>query len=485
MSMNRKHALALAVALVSLASTAHAADKLRLERLDVHVSPTVKYYLSYVDGDGRVVTGRAKEDFKIVIDSAEQGVATAVQSFDETKEPINIVVVALVGTNFNSVIEDIKRGIGAIADALPPKSKMGVLGYAADNKRATDGLATAVEAESAGKTLTIDSEAAESHMLNAVRSGLDWLKAAGPNERKLMIVVSDGIDSSETEARVFNTVGKRAQEDGIVIDTIGFNEYDASKLRNLEALAKQSSGMARLCKTAGDVGNHFTNIVDEIKKQYVATFEISLAGGDGKDHDFSAVASNNGREVYSGIVKSKIPKPVHPVKAKGGEGGSRWWLWVLLGVVGIGLIGLIAWLIFREKGEEEMPAEAPAPVPAPVTAAPAAPMKTMALNVDVRGGTPAVGWLVGTTGKYADQTFKLKPSRTVIGTGADCDVRVEDQFMSSKHCEVRFEGGSFKLFDLGSTNGIVVNDKKVREHELVDNDLFRLGRTEFKFKSIT
>ena len=112
-------------------------------------------------------------------------------------------------------------------------------------------------------------------------------------------------------------------------------------------------------------------------------------------------------------------------------------------------------------------------------------MKTMALNVDVRGGTPAVGWIVATSGKHADQTFKLKPSRTVIGTASDCDIKVEDQFMSSKHCEVRFENGSFKLFDLGSTNGIVVNDKKVREHELVDNDLFRLGRTEFKFKSIT
>jgi hypothetical protein len=31
----------------------------------------------------------------------------------------------------------------------------------------------------------------------------------------------------------------------------------------------------------------------------------------------------------------------------------------------------------------------------------------------------------------------------------------------------------------------VVNDKKVQQHELVDNDQFRLGRTEFKFKSIT
>jgi FHA domain len=482
----RKHVLALAaLSLVSLASTARAADKVRLERMDLKASPTVKMYITYVDGEGRVITGRGKEDFKIVIDSAEQGTATAVQSFDETKEPVDLVVVALNGSNFNAVLEDIKRGIGAIADALPAKSKMGVIAYAADNKRITDGLATAVEAESAGRTMTIDSEAAESHLLNGVRTALDWLQTAPKGERKLMVVVSDGIDSGESEARVFNTVGKRAQEAGVVIDTIGFNEFDQSKLRNLDALAKQSSGLARICKTAGDVGNHFTNIVDEIKKQYVATFEVALAGGDGKDHDFAVIGTNNGKEQYSGIIKDKLPKASHPVKQKGGEGGSRWWLWLILGVVAIGLIGLIAWLIFREK-PEEMPEEAaPAPAPAPVAAAPAAPMKTMALNVDVRGGTPAVGWLVGTTGKYADQTFKLKPSRTVIGTGADCDVRVEDQFMSSKHCEVRFENGSFKLFDLGSTNGIVVNDKKVREHELVDNDLFRLGRTEFKFKSIT
>ena len=37
------------------------------------------------------------------------------------------------------------------------------------------------------------------------------------------------------------------------------------------------------------------------------------------------------------------------------------------------------------------------------------------------------------------------------------------------------------LFDF---NGVIVNDKRVKEHFLVDNDNFRLGRTEFKFKSI-
>ena len=31
---------------------------------------------------------------------------------------------------------------------------------------------------------------------------------------------------------------------------------------------------------------------------------------------------------------------------------------------------------------------------------------------------------------------------------------------------------------------MTVNDKKVREHELVDNDRVVLGRSEFKFKSV-
>src|SRR5690242_16796972 len=141
-----KHAITVAaLALVSLASApAGAADKVRLERMDLKGSPTIKLYMTYVDGDGHVVTGRAKEDFRVVIDSAEQGTAATLQTFDEAKEPINVVVVPLLGTANNDVLEDIKRGISSLADALPPKSKMGVLGYAGDNKRVTDGLATPV-----------------------------------------------------------------------------------------------------------------------------------------------------------------------------------------------------------------------------------------------------------------------------------------------------------------------------------------------------
>src|SRR3954463_14664027 len=101
----------------------HAADKLRVERLDRSEWPSVKMYLTYVDSDGRVVTGRAKEDFKLILDSAEQGPSAELKTFDVKLEPINVVVVAQVSGGMTEVLEEMKRGIRALADGLDPKTK--------------------------------------------------------------------------------------------------------------------------------------------------------------------------------------------------------------------------------------------------------------------------------------------------------------------------------------------------------------------------
>jgi hypothetical protein len=467
---------------LAAATAAHASDKLKLERIDFKTTPTIKMYLTYLDGDGRPITGRAKEDFKLVLDAVEQGTASAVQSFGDSKEPVNLVVVAQNGPTMKDVLDDAKRGIGLLADSLPPQSKMALLAYNGDTKRLSE-MGAPADAQSAARTMPADDESVEPRLLDAVRIAMDQLKAIPKGQRKMIVIFADGIDI-DMDAHSFNSIGDRAAQDEIIVDIIGFNAFDASKLRNVSSLSKKSNGNDRQLKSAGEISSAFNNIIDEIKNQYVATFDIALAGGDPKEHQFQVVVSAGGREAFSGTLSTKVPKAQHPPKKA--DSGSKWWIWLLVIVLGGGLLALLAWLIFREQPEkmpvEEEPAAAPAPAP---VAAPQGPMKTMALDMGGPSGTPMVGWIVGTSGKYADQTFKLKPSRTVIGTGAECDIKVEDQFMSSKHCEVRFEGGMYKLFDLGSTNGIVVNDKKVREHDLVDNDLIRCGRTEFKFKSVS
>jgi hypothetical protein len=476
-----KHlSVTLTLALLALGSTAHASDKLKLERLQLKGNPDIKFYLTYLDGDGRPITGRVKEDFKLVLDQADQGTATGVQTFADSKEPMNLVVVVQNGPAMKDVLDDAKRGIGLLADSLPAQSKMALLAYNGDTKRLSE-IGAPADAQSAARTMNPDEESVEPHLLDAVRIAIDQLKTIPKGQRKMMVIFSDGIDV-DMDAHAFNSIAERAGQEEIIIDTIGYNAFDASKLRNLTQMSKKSQGTDRTLKSAGEISSAFNNVIDEIRNQYVVGFQIVLKGGDPKEHQFMAVVSG-GREAFSNTISAKVPPAVHPVKT---QGGSKWWIWLLVIVLGGGLLALLAWLIFREQ-PEQMPVEqeaAPAPAPAP-SAAPAGPMKTMALDVGATSGTPMVGWIVGTNGKYADQTFKLKPSRTVIGTGADCDIKVEDQFMSSKHCEVRFEGGMYKLFDLGSTNGIVVNDKKVREHDLVDNDLIRCGRTEFKFKSVS
>jgi hypothetical protein len=112
--------------------------------------------------------------------------------------------------------------------------------------------------------------------------------------------------------------------------------------------------------------------------------------------------------------------------------------------------------------------------------------KTMAFMAGASGspGMTLLGWLVPIKGAQRGELFTLKP-QTMIGTDpSQCDVVLTDSYMSSKHATIKAQGGVFILEDLGSTNGTYVNDKKVKTHELVDNDFVKFGQTLVKFKSL-
>jgi hypothetical protein len=118
-------------------------------------------------------------------------------------------------------------------------------------------------------------------------------------------------------------------------------------------------------------------------------------------------------------------------------------------------------------------------------AVPAGPSKTQALVIDAAGGgsVQLLGWLVPIDGPQRGELFTLQPM-SVIGTDPTCQIVLMDGYMSSKHAEIRAEGGTWLLKDLGSTNGTYVNDRRVDQHELVDNDFVKFGSSVVKFKSL-
>ena len=114
--------------------------------------------------------------------------------------------------------------------------------------------------------------------------------------------------------------------------------------------------------------------------------------------------------------------------------------------------------------------------------------RTMALDI----GAPMipapqsdsfVGWFIPLDGGQTGELFPIK-GRTTIGKGVDCNIVINDPSISGHHAEFVPTPGGFRLSDLGSTNGTYVNDKRVQTHDLIDNDNVRLGKVNFKYKSV-
>jgi hypothetical protein len=78
-------------------------------------------------------------------------------------------------------------------------------------------------------------------------------------------------------------------------------------------------------------------------------------------------------------------------------------------------------------------------------------------------------------------SLQVKQPRIVIGRSRDCDVQLADANVSRRHAELRQEGASYWIVDLGSTNGIEVNGKRVKRAKLRSGDTITLGSTEVTF----
>jgi FhaA, N-terminal domain/FHA domain len=75
----------------------------------------------------------------------------------------------------------------------------------------------------------------------------------------------------------------------------------------------------------------------------------------------------------------------------------------------------------------------------------------------------------------------LDKRSVVLGRSRDCDIRLSDPNVSRHHAEIRQEGATYWIVDLGSTNGLEVNGRRVKRAKLEDSDRVTLGSTELVF----
>jgi pSer/pThr/pTyr-binding forkhead associated (FHA) protein len=88
-------------------------------------------------------------------------------------------------------------------------------------------------------------------------------------------------------------------------------------------------------------------------------------------------------------------------------------------------------------------------------------------------------WILQSVPDATSVVFRL-PYGAVksVGRASAADIVLDAALVSRLHCRLEANDQAIEVFDLSSTNGTFVNDKRVERASLLQGDRLRIGRVE-------
>lgn len=117
----------------------------------------------------------------------------------------------------------------------------------------------------------------------------------------------------------------------------------------------------------------------------------------------------------------------------------------------------------------------------PETAGGHTPIESSTTDVTKKTAVSGEARVIIIEGPQAGQEYKLKKENT-IGRSNNNTIAIKDAKISRQHAVIKQTGAEFVILDLNSSNGIMVNHERVKEHVLGDGDQIQIGDHVLQFK---
>jgi hypothetical protein len=474
----------------------HAAHPtLRLERIDplrFETDGQVRVFASVVELEGQVDDGKPAPSFELRIDGKSPLRPIHVQPFRVSAVPLDLVLVietsALYGVQKlpeaapgdvlrrtptkqrgkpshpspapdvqrlkngtgDVPLDRVKEALTALLESRAAKTRVLVIDYGGE----VTAHAPFREASAAGGAideLAPDGESGDLHLVDAVRSALVELNRPreksedGATARRLVVVVSDGLNA-QMDRKTFRALGDAAAQSQVPIHSIAFSPSDdRGPLLNLGEISKRSNGTFRWARNADELKAQIETLADELDKQYVLTFQLPVDTLTGHTFELSC------EDLRSNPLRYEEGKSVFGYT---GVIARRSVLWLVVEIVGliVGTLLLLAVAVTIRRRARE------------------------------RRGEPTSNGL-RLVFETESREMPLDPRVTLIFGKERGAIQLADPAVSSRHASVAFDGRSWVVRDLGSTNGTLVDGRRIdRPTPLVDGSVVQLGQTRFRLK---
>ncbi len=375
------------------------------------------------------------------------------------------------GTIYTGAYSGLGPAIDVLADMGPPGSQAGLYVF---RDGSLDTRQPMEDASSLSGTALGSQRDYEDSIAKPFMVGLDeaWqILAEISGYRRILVVIGDGTDPrGDIEEDLRNAI-ERFQDIDAEVYTIHYTPLPGEGPQGQGNMRNLGYSGHYAATSRDHLRSYAGSIASAVGSRYFVRFP-------GEDFIFDGEAWEMLVEVGGREATQQVALPVW-APPEPDEGMSWGWLWWVLAIILlVGIVVAVVILIRHKRAQMPPPVEEPeAPAPAP--------SRTVMMGA---GGDdnamPIVGWIVPLGGPAQYHTFKLLQGSTRLGTAGQSHILIQDQYMSTEHAEIVSSPHGFVLNDLGSTNGVHVMQQRVQTHELVDNDTFTLGQTEFKFKSI-
>lgn len=272
----------------------------------------VRVFVTVTDGDGRLVTTLAREDFEV----RDEGKPQPITLFDNTPQPIRLIVLLDVSGSMEGNLPLLRAAAEQLFARLRPDDVVRVGTFGRDIVISPSFTRNLDELRSALPT-TIAPDA-PTPLWRGLETALDGFDKDEGDARPVILVLSDGKDSGLfdfkehpiSQAEIID----RARNDAVMIYAIGMRSRGAQRMPpgmgrgGLQAMLTADlpdPGLARVAQESGggyteiragqDLAAAFARVADELHSQYLIGFAPPRR--DGKRHDIDVRLTPRGLTV--------------------------------------------------------------------------------------------------------------------------------------------------------------------------------------------